>query len=67
MACAAVAKTNAAFASQHRSLMMNVIRDFANPLQNDPWYPFARMMDWWGGHSWAGGFEVRDPCRSVPL
>jgi endoglucanase Acf2 len=32
-----------------------LIRDFANPDAGDHFFPFARMFDWYEGHSWAAG------------
>ena len=32
-----------------------LIRDFANPETGDRFFPFARHMDWYEGHSWAAG------------
>lgn len=32
-----------------------LVRDFANPSTEDPYYPFSRMFDWYHGHSWAAG------------
>ncbi|KAI9652723.1 MAG: hypothetical protein M1831_006616 [Alyxoria varia] len=38
-----------------------LLRDFANPLSNDPYFPFSRNFDWYHGHSWAHGlFESAD-------
>lgn len=38
-----------------------LVRDFANPIKDDPYYPFSRNFDWYHGHSWAGGlFESDD-------
>jgi endo-1,3(4)-beta-glucanase len=33
----------------------SLIRDFANPVENDQYYPFSRSFDWFHGHSWAKG------------
>ena len=30
-------------------------RDYANPIEDDPYYPFSRSFDWFMGHSWAKG------------
>ncbi len=46
------------FLSNQRDNLLALVRDFANPLRGDPLFPFARHMDWWGGHSWAGGFTA---------
>mmetsp|Transcript_23977 Transcript_23977/g.42487 ORF Transcript_23977/g.42487 Transcript_23977/m.42487 type:complete len:906 (-) Transcript_23977:329-3046(-) len=32
-----------------------LIRDVANPSKDDPFFPRFRHMDWYIGHSWAGG------------
>ncbi|KAK6442435.1 endo-1,3-beta glucanase [Oleoguttula sp. CCFEE 5521] len=32
-----------------------LVRDFANPVTNDPDFPFSRNFDWFHGHSWAAG------------
>lgn len=32
-----------------------LVRDFANPASDDPYYPFSRSFDWYHGHSWAKG------------
>ncbi|KAK5111374.1 hypothetical protein LTR62_005214 [Meristemomyces frigidus] len=32
-----------------------LVRDYANPISNDPYFPFQRMFDWYHGHSWAHG------------
>jgi Glycosyl hydrolase family 81 C-terminal domain len=36
----------------------DLLRDFANPRENDRYFPFARHMDWFDGHSWASGYTV---------
>ncbi|KAK2041431.1 family 81 glycosyl hydrolase [Colletotrichum somersetense] len=33
----------------------NLIRDWANPSAQDPFFPFSRAFDWFHGHSWARG------------
>ena len=38
-----------------------LVRDYANSIPDDPYYPFSRMFDWYHGHSWAEGlFESFD-------
>lgn len=32
-----------------------LVRDFANPISEDPYFPFSRNFDWYMGHSWATG------------
>ncbi|KAK6209736.1 glycosyl hydrolase family 81 [Colletotrichum tabaci] len=33
----------------------NLVRDWANPSTEDPFFPFSRAFDWFHGHSWARG------------
>ncbi|TDZ20998.1 putative endo-1,3(4)-beta-glucanase [Colletotrichum orbiculare MAFF 240422] len=33
----------------------NLVRDWANPSADDPFFPFSRAFDWFHGHSWARG------------
>lgn len=38
-----------------------LVRDYANPVTNDAYFPFSRSFDWYHGHSWAKGlFESAD-------
>ncbi|KAF2670501.1 endo-1,3-beta-glucanase Engl1 [Microthyrium microscopicum] len=38
-----------------------LVRDYANPVTTDPYFPFSRMFDWYHGHSWAQGlYESAD-------
>jgi len=32
-----------------------LVRDYANPISDDPYFPFSRNFDWYNGHSWAKG------------
>jgi endo-1,3(4)-beta-glucanase len=32
-----------------------LIRDYANPVEDDLYFPFQRSFDWYMGHSWAKG------------
>nr|POE47167.1 putative endo-1,3(4)-beta-glucanase [Quercus suber] len=32
-----------------------LVRDYANSISSDAYYPFSRMFDWYHGHSWAHG------------
>ncbi|KAG2482089.1 hypothetical protein HYH03_018964, partial [Edaphochlamys debaryana] len=57
-AAAALARGDPSWLSANRAAVGAVVRDFANPNKADPWFPFARQMNWWGGHSWAGGLAV---------
>lgn len=33
----------------------SLVRDFANSVADDPYFPFSRSFDWFHGHSWAKG------------
>lgn len=38
-----------------------LVRDYANSITNDPYFPMSRSFDWYHGHSWAKGlFESGD-------
>lgn len=46
---------------QNREWVENLLRDFANPSENDKYFPAFRSFDWFNGHSWAKGlFESGD-------
>lgn len=45
----------------NRAWVDMLIRDYANPVSTDPYFPFSRMFDWYHGHSWAQGlYESAD-------
>jgi endo-1,3(4)-beta-glucanase len=45
----------------NRAWVSMLIRDYANPVSTDPFFPFSRNFDWYHGHSWAKGlFESGD-------
>jgi endo-1,3(4)-beta-glucanase len=54
-AAGAVAKGDPAWAMQNQDLVINLVRDIANPSASDPYFPQFRMLDWYDGHSWASG------------
>ena len=68
VAIAAAVRLNAALVLQHvntpclchplQAPLDDLLRDFANPRENDRYFPFARHMDWFDGHSWASGYTV---------
>lgn len=41
-----------------------LIRDYANPVSNDPYFPFARHIDFFNGHSYASGFDAAADGRN---
>ena len=62
-AAAVIASLDPAWLTQgtNKAWVNSLIRDYANPVQDDPYYPFSRMFDWYHGHSWAHGlFETAD-------
>ncbi|KAG7369398.1 glycosyl hydrolase family 81 protein [Nitzschia inconspicua] len=54
-AAAVAAKFDPAWARQHMDDVMLYIRDFANPMSDDPYFPSFRQKDWFLGSSWASG------------
>jgi endo-1,3(4)-beta-glucanase len=45
----------------NKAWVNTLVRDFANPITDDPYFPFQRSFDWFHGHSWAKGlFESGD-------
>ncbi|EDO15154.1 hypothetical protein Kpol_397p14 [Vanderwaltozyma polyspora DSM 70294] len=43
---------------QNRAWVESLIRDYANPNDNDQYFPVFRSFDWYHGHSWAKGLFV---------
>jgi len=46
------------WAKKHKDLVLSLVRDIANPAKDDPYFPRFRHMDWYAGHSWAGGVAM---------
>jgi endo-1,3(4)-beta-glucanase len=47
--------------STNKAWVNALVRDYANPVDNDPYFPFSRSFDFYHGHSWAKGlFESGD-------
>lgn len=47
--------------SHNRFWVEDLIRDYANPSEEDKYFPVFRSFDWFNGHSWAKGlFESGD-------
>ncbi|KAF2162809.1 glycoside hydrolase family 81 protein [Zasmidium cellare ATCC 36951] len=45
----------------NKAWINTLVRDYANPIVDDPLAPFSRAFDWYHGHSWAAGlFESAD-------
>jgi len=54
-AAAALAHFDPAWAVDHYEDVALMVRDYANPSQEDTAFPVFRHKDWYRGHSWAGG------------
>ncbi|KAK5677117.1 endo-1,3-beta glucanase [Elasticomyces elasticus] len=39
----------------NRAWVNMLVRDYANSITDDEYFPFQRMFDWYHGHSWAHG------------
>ncbi|KAK9382271.1 endo-1,3(4)-beta-glucanase [Kockiozyma suomiensis] len=45
----------------NKDFVNTLVRDIANPSEQDPYFPISRSFDWFHGHSWAKGlFESGD-------
>ncbi|GMH35794.1 hypothetical protein BSKO_03662 [Bryopsis sp. KO-2023] len=56
-AIAAIARGDPTFLAneENKRRALDLVRNFANPNRNDPYYTFARHKDFYVGHSWASG------------
>ena len=54
-AFAVIARTDPDWVKEYRDWINTLIRAFANPHSDDPYFPHARHKDWYMGHSWASG------------
>jgi endo-1,3(4)-beta-glucanase len=62
-AAAIIAYLDPSWLSQgtNKDWINSLIRDYANPVGDDPYFPFSRSFDWYHGHSWAKGlFDSAD-------
>ncbi|KKA30039.1 hypothetical protein TD95_001509, partial [Thielaviopsis punctulata] len=41
--------------AERKAWVDTLVRDYANPSAEDPYFPQWRMYDWYNGHSWAAG------------
>ena len=48
-------KFGGSWAEDNKDWVNNLVRDVANPSEEDSFFPVSRMFDWFAGHSWAGG------------
>jgi len=54
-AAAVVSKFNHKWLDEYYEHVLLLIRDIANPSENDPYFPTWRHKDWYLGFSWASG------------
>jgi len=54
-AAAALGKGDSAWLASRRTQIVDLVRDYANPSHQDPYFPVTRNKDWYDGHSWAAG------------
>jgi endo-1,3(4)-beta-glucanase len=60
-AAAVIAKEDKEWGSKYSDFILDLIRDIANPSNDDIYFPVTRNKDWYLGHSWASGlFEFGD-------
>lgn len=48
-------KLGGTWAEDNKDWVNSLIRDVANPTEDDSYFPVSRMFDWFAGHSWASG------------
>ncbi|OWB85624.1 hypothetical protein B5S33_g4293 [[Candida] boidinii] len=52
------AKYGGTWAQDNKDWVNSLIRDVANPSEEDEYFPVSRNFDWFNGHSWAAGLFV---------
>mmetsp|Transcript_42661 Transcript_42661/g.68726 ORF Transcript_42661/g.68726 Transcript_42661/m.68726 type:complete len:822 (+) Transcript_42661:72-2537(+) len=57
-AAAGLAHFRPSWSSKWGPAVLSLVRDIANPNGNDKYFPKFRHMDWYAGHSWAGGVAM---------
>jgi len=57
-AAAGLAHFRPSWGKTWHSAVMSLVRDIANPNADDAYFPKFRHMDWYAGHSWAGGVAM---------
>jgi endo-1,3(4)-beta-glucanase len=61
----------------NKAWVNSLVRDFANSVTDDTYFPFSRNFDWYHGHSWASGLYASGdgnsaspfppPSHSIPV
>jgi endoglucanase Acf2 len=59
-AASILSKYDTAFFNNYSKFVDFLVEDIANPDQNDKFLPFARVFDFYEGHSWASGKQPFD-------
>ncbi|CCH42381.1 putative secreted protein [Wickerhamomyces ciferrii] len=49
------AKQGGSWAQDNKDWVNSLVRDVANPTDDDSYFPVSRSFDWFAGHSWAAG------------
>lgn len=57
-------KYDGSWAEDNKEWVNNLIRDVANPSEDDSYFPVSRMFDWFAGHSWASGLFASGDGRN---
>lgn len=52
------------WAEDNKDWVNSLIRDVANPSEEDTHFPVSRMFDWFAGHSWAAGLFASGDGRN---
>nr|CCA19047.1 endo1 putative [Albugo laibachii Nc14] len=61
---AIILKFRPSYFKLHEAAIFSLVRDIANPEQEDPYFPFARHFSWFDGHSFASGMYTLDGGKS---
>jgi len=54
-ASAVIGKEDPEWLNSKKDIVLDLVRDFANPSNADPFFTMSRHKDWYEGHSWASG------------
>jgi endo-1,3(4)-beta-glucanase len=48
----------------NKAYVNSLVRDYANSITDDAYFPFSRCFDWYHGHSWASGLFAAGDGKS---
>ncbi|RLV85162.1 Endo-13 [Meyerozyma sp. JA9] len=57
-------KYGGTWAEDNKEWVNSLVRDVANPSEDDKYFPVSRMFDWFAGHSWASGLFASGDGRN---